>query len=348
MQLMPRPRPKYLHRTVNRHDTVVWYVHVPGHKRVRIRSPQGTAEFYAEVEAAVALKSVEPVARSGKGSLAWLVDRYRESPAWGSLSFATQRQRNNFFRQILAKDGDKPFAAVQRKHIMAARDKRQKTPHQANCLVKALRGLFQWALDAELVKTDPTATVKMIKAKSEGFKVWTVAEVVAFEAHWAVGTRERLALDVLLYTGLRRGDACRLGRPHIRRVDGVEYFRIKTEKYGVWVDAPILPPLARSIAVAPTGDLTFIATQAKRPYTKESFGNWFREACDAAGLPDCAAHGLRKAGAARSAENGATTTQLKALFGWTDDKMPNLYTRSAERARVASDASATLARRNRE
>ncbi|MBP1183004.1 hypothetical protein JOE48_004968 [Methylobacterium sp. PvR107] len=31
-----------------------------------------------------------------------------------------------------------------------------------------------------------------------------------------MGTRERLALDRLLYSGLRRGDAVRVARPHVR------------------------------------------------------------------------------------------------------------------------------------
>ena len=72
-------------------------------------------------------------------------------------------------------------------------------------------------------------------------------------------------------------------------------------------EAPFLPPLARSIDAAPTGDLAFIAGERGKPMTKESFGNWFREACQSAGVPG-SAHGLRRAGPTRAAENGATTT----------------------------------------
>jgi hypothetical protein len=43
-----------------------------------------------------------------------------------------------------------------------------------------------------------------------------------------------------------------------------------------------------------------------KPFTAAGFGNWFREQCDAAGLPQCSAHGLRKAAAVRHAINGAT------------------------------------------
>lgn len=141
-----------------------------------------------------------------------------------------------------------------------------------------------------------------------GHHVWTDEECAAFERRWARGTRERLAFDLLLYTGLRRGDAVRLGRPHVR--SGIA--TIRTEKIGEMVTIPVLPPLLESIDAGPVGELTFICGVAGRPMTKESFGNFFREACSKAGVPG-SAHGLRKAGATRAANNGATEAQL-ALF----------------------------------
>ncbi|WP_375692670.1 tyrosine-type recombinase/integrase, partial [Bartonella sp. AP258QHHD] len=70
---------------------------------------------------------------------------------------------------------------------------------------------------------------------------------------------------------------------------------------------------------------------------KESFGNLFREACNAAGIKK-SAHGLRKLAATRAANAGATVSQMKALFGWTEDKMASLYTKTADRKRLAIEA----------
>jgi hypothetical protein len=50
------------------------------------------------------------------------------------------------------------------------------------------------------------------------------------------------------------------------------------------------------------------------------------------------AHGVRKIAATTAANNGATTSQLKALFGWTSDAMPTLYTRAADRERLGREA----------
>jgi hypothetical protein len=69
-----------------------------------------------------------------------------------------------------------------------------------------------------------------------------------------------------------------------------------------------------------------------------------RDWCDQAGLPQCSAHGLRKAAATVAAENGATSQQLMAIFGWLTLKEAELYTRTAERRRMAGDAMGLLVR----
>lgn len=42
-----------------------------------------------------------------------------------------------------------------------------------------------------------------------------MAEVEAFEARHPIGTMARLAMDLFLYTGLRRSDVVRVGPQHI-------------------------------------------------------------------------------------------------------------------------------------
>ena len=42
--------------------------------------------------------------------------------------------------------------------------------------------------------------------------------------------------------------------------------------------------VAEALAAGPTGDLAFIVGERRQPLTKESFGNFFRAACDAAGV----------------------------------------------------------------
>ena len=204
-----------------------------------------------------------------------------------------------------------------------------------------MRGLFRWAAKAGHVKVDPTLGVENpARPKGDGFLPWTEGHVAAYERRWPIGTRQRVWLDVLLYTGLRRGDAVRFGRQHVR--DGIG--TIKTEKSGftVAVTLPILPVLANTLAAGPCGDLTFISGERGQPLTKESFGNVFRQACSDAGVPG-SAHGVRKIAATRAANAGATVAQLEAIFGWSGGTMASLYTRSADRQRLAIEAMHKLA-----
>src|SRR5262245_15221716 len=83
---------------------------------------------------------------------------------------------------------------------------------------------------------------------------------------------------------------------------------------------PILPTLDEILQAGPCADLAFICGENGRPLTKESFGNVFRDACNAAGVTK-SAHGVRKIGATRAANNGATVAELEAIFGWNGGRM---------------------------
>ena len=344
---MPRPRPPHLHRQVTQHGKTVWYVRIGKGPRIRIRAAFGTPEFDTEYQAALAgLPALQTSKNDGTatGSLAWLIERYRETTAWTGLSMATRRQRENIFEHVLKSAGRQPFGKITTANIMAGRDRRAATPAQSRNFLDAMRGLFRWAVKARLVKSDPTSGVdNPPRPKTDGFAVWSDDDIVAYEKRWSIGTRQRVWLDVLVYTGLRRGDAVRFGRPHVRNGVGT----IKTEKTETVVTLPILPVLSKTLDAGPCGDLTFIAGENGRPLTKESFGNLFRKACREAGLRSRSAHGLRKAAATRAANAGATVAQLEAIFGWNGGTMASLYTRAADRRRLAIEAMSKLeARRN--
>jgi integrase len=315
----------------------VWVVRIGKGRRIRIRAEFGTSEFDTEYQAAIAASTV-PRAKKGPsaGSLSWLIDRYREKSAeWESFSPATRRQRENIFHQVIETAGDQPVAKITTETIMAGRDRRKATPFQARHFLDTMRGLFRWAVKAGVgVKVDPTIGVdNPVQETGDGFPPWDEDDVARYEARWPIGTREPIWLDVLMFTGLRRGDAVRLGRQHVR--DGVATIKTEKSKGKIEVTLPILPVLTETLAAGPIGDLTFIINANDRPFKKESFGNAFKEACLKAGITNRSAHGLRKIAATRAANNGATEHALKAIFGWTTGRMAGLYTRDADRRRLA-------------
>ncbi|GJD44826.1 hypothetical protein AFCDBAGC_2695 [Methylobacterium cerastii] len=277
---MPRPRPPFLLRETSRHGNVVWYVRRGAGPRIRLRAEYGSTAFWEEYRAAVDGRAlVEPATPApGAGTLKWLIERYMLHSAWTKdLSIATRGQRSGILKATVAIAGHEPVSAINKRSIQEGMERRREKPHGANNWLKTMRGLFAWAVEHGHATSDPTHAVKLLGGPNDrnGFHTWTEEEVARFEARWPLGTRERVALDVLLYTGLRRGDAARIGRPHLR--NGV--LRLATEKTSQDVSIRVLPALAATLAAGPVGDLTFIAGERGRPMTKESFGNWFREAC---------------------------------------------------------------------
>jgi hypothetical protein len=92
------------------------------------------------------------------------------------------------------------------------------------------------------------------------------------------------------------------------------------------------------------GRETFLITQYGKAFTAKGFGNRFRVWCDRAGLTECSAHGIRKCSATRAAENGATTHELMAMYGWLTTKEAERYTRAASRRKLGRKGATFLKR----
>jgi integrase len=148
-----------------------------------------------------------------------------------------------------------------------------------------------------------------------------------------VGSRARLALALLLYTGQRRSDVVRMGRQHVR--DGL--LHVRQQKTAVELVIPVHSDLAELVAGA-TDRLTFLVNDWGRPFTVGSFSNWFRAQCDMANLRHCSAHGLRKAAARRLAEAGCTEHEIAAITGHASLREVARYTRAADQRRLADAA----------
>jgi integrase len=349
--LMTRPNWAALERRVSRHGKVCWYVRIGHGERTRLLSALSTPEFRAEYEVAfaAALKGEKPPKPKDKGpssgTLNWLWAQYSKSSAWGSLSLSTQRQRENIMKHVLASAGAIGVEKITKAIVVAGRERRQKTPSQANNYLNCLRSLFAWAVESEFMPANPTDGVaNLTRPKSGGFPEWTEEDVAKYEAYWKLGTRERLAFAVHLYTGLRRGDAVRLGRQHFKK--GV--IEIKAEKNGVDLTIPIHPRLVEAIKACPISNLHILEkSNGKNWGSKESYGNTFHEWALQAGVVAKGqpknSHGIRKCAATRVAEAGASELELMALFGWTDPGMARLYTKSANAKQLALQAASKVA-----
>ena len=239
---------------------------------------------------------------------------------------------------------ERPYATLRPEHLRVIRDDRADTPQAANNMLKSIKALYAYAVRYGLAETNPALGVEFLASRNpDGYHTWSREEVAQFEARWPIGTKQRLALALLLYTGRRRGDVVQLGRQHVR--DG--WIVMREQKRGKGqaakvVEIPLIGALQRIIDASPTGELAFLVTAFGKPYTANGFGNWFREACSEAGLPHCSAHGLRKAMMTFLAEQGATAQMVQAMGGWTSLAEPTRYTRAVDRRRLAGEAGAMI------
>jgi integrase len=319
-----------------------YYFRRPGSPRLRLPGIPGSAEFMKAYEAAlVDLPRVEiGASRTKSGTVNDLIVRYYGSAEFThALSPATQNYRRNILERFREPRGDRPVNLIEQRHIAGILEQIKK-PHARKSWLKAIRGLMKYAVQISMIARDPTADIKLVKLpKSEGHKTWGESEVEAFRAKHPLGTRPRLALELLLNTVQRRGDVVRMGRQHIR--NGEIY--VKQRKTGVELSLPVLPELVTAIAAMPSDHLTFLTTISGKPFSDAGFGNWFRECCDEAGLKGYSAHGLRKAGCVRLAEAGCSANVIASWSGHLTLAEVARYTRAADQKRLARSALDKLA-----
>ncbi|WP_455482537.1 tyrosine-type recombinase/integrase [Bartonella sp. B35(2025)] len=335
---MPKRRPPYLVRECIRHGKIIWYVRIGHGSRFRIEGTYGTQEFVDNYTLAIKEEqngSSKTTKRTKltEGSFDWLLNQYLQSMQWHNQSESTQKVKYRILNNVSKLIGDRSYKSIEKQHILDAVDRRRNTPAAARHFLTALNGLFNWAVDNALLSKNPALNIKAPKSfNPNGFTPWLEEDIDKYYRRWPHGTHERVWIDVLLYTGLRRGDAVRIGWKDV--TDNVIYLKTEKSQFKTDVFLPILPELTETLKIGPIGDETFICGKSGNKLVKESFGNLFREACNAAGIKK-SAHGLRKLAATRAANSGATVSQLKAIFGWTEDSMTSLYTKTADRKRLA-------------
>lgn len=364
---MARPRsrhnrflPKHVYVFQSQHGAERLRFMCKGLKGGYFRNPFGTKEFQEEYEAFLGAKPRAPkpiVSRSVPGSLDELIDAYLSVPSRLGPSQVTQDKVRAVIEDFRQGRGDRPvrlitFEAIDK--IVAKKmvktgigNKTKGGPHAARKLRKELIRLFDFAVKKGMLRDNPARLAEKVKQpvgeKSKGFHSWTEAEIDRYRAFHQLGTRERLAMELLLWTDQRRGDVVKMGKAQIER-GRIPVIQEKTGKT-LWIAMP--PQLLEAIvAMRPedTSPFCFLITKRGGPFTKESFGNWFKKACVAAGLPHCTAHGLRKATLRRMAELELANKSMKSVSGQTRDETLAMYIEDANQTRLADSAITALAR----
>lgn len=198
--------------------------------------------------------------------------------------------------------------------------------------------LFRFGVKQEWIDKNPVDSAERVDHEEVGFYRWTEDDITKYRAHWPLGSKPRLAMELVLWTGARRGNAHRAAPP---KNGVINFVAVKTKKE---VDVPVAPALQQAIDAMPAiGMTTLLVTAYGHPFTAAGLGQRFKAWCVKAGLPQCTLHGLRKALARRAAEIGVEQQGIKALGQWSNDRQAALYIEGANRNRLMAGALAEVA-----
>jgi integrase len=329
-----RVRLPFIHEYKDRHSRVRRYFRQRGKPLIPLPGAPGSPEFMTAYNAACAAMTVREIgsAKSLPGTVSTTIAAYYRDNRFTALATDTQKLRRGILENFRAEHGDKRLAGLQKQHVAVILG--AKKPFAARNWLTALRGLMQFAVATGLIGSDPTAGFELIKAKAGRIHTWTEAEIEQFEVCHSVGSRPRLAMALMLYTGQRRSDVVRMGPQHIRK--GV--FTVTQQKTGTELLIPVHPRLAEIISATECGHLAFLVTSAGAPFSAGGFGHSFSSWCREAGLRQCSAHGLRKAACRRLAEIGCSAPEIAAISGHKTLREVQRYIEEANEAHLADAA----------
>lgn len=335
---MTRRKKQFPHVTPNPVKGKVYWRFRRNGFSTNIPGPYGSPEFLAAYEAALAGSKASSASTALAGTLAWLIEQYLRSLRFQNLSDSRKRTIRLELDWLRKEAGKYQFERLEVRHVEALMSKK-KGPTAANTVKKNLSMLFNFAAKKlGYTGPNPARHAERMKTNPDGFHTWTDAEVNRFLERHGPGTKARLVMLLALNTGMARQDLARVGRQHVK-AGRIAYRRHKT---AVAADMPILPELAEELRHVPK-DRMLLVTQDKsdKPYAVESLGNWFRDRCAEANVPG-SLHGLRKAGATRLADAGATEWEIASYLAHSDTTQAAVYTKKANRARLTDSGFAKL------
>jgi integrase len=299
--------------------------------------PPGSRQFMAAYEAGF----VAPKAKKGKhgdGTIGALVIGFYQSSGFKNLAPSSQQRYRLVLDKFAQKDGHRLVRDMPRRVAISIIEEIGETaPGMANLSASVMRRLFAYAIGKELRKDNPFSGIEPYRLGSH--HTWSEAEIATYRAAWPIGTRERLAFDLLLYTGQRVGDVAAMRRSDLR--NGV--IHVTTEKTGAELDISLHPDLLRSIKACAAQGLTLIGSPHGRPMSAKALSAMVTRAALAAGLSKkCVPHRLRKSAMRRLAEYGSTSKEIASMSGHRSLKEIERYTDAADQAHLARSAVARI------
>ncbi len=317
-------------KPVKAKGVIYWYYRRDG-MRQRVAGRAGTPEFLENYNRIHAAFEAEPRSGAAAETFASLIAAYLSSPEYDELGDRAKKEYRWYLDRMRERFGHLSYRSMSRRFVIGYRDGMAATPSKANHAIKVLRRLLSYAMDRELIKTNPAAGVKELRT-GDGWQPWPEAALERF--HKEARGAARVAGMLALYTGQRKGDVLAMRWGDIP--DGG--IRVKQAKTGAELFIPIHPTLAAELAHIEKRGLAIVGRQDGRPYTDGGFNAVWRREKARLGLDGVQFHGLRKNAVAALYEAQCTPQEVQAITGHASLEMVAHYGKGANQTRMATQA----------
>jgi integrase len=212
------------------------------------------------------------------------------------------------------------------RHVAALKNHMEDTPNMANRVISFLRMVFAYALEQQLVDSNPCTGIRRHVEKKRDRYI-TDGE---FQAICSVASENmRVVYEMCYLTGQRIGDVLAIRLADISE-EGIAFAQQKTGARLVVRMTPDLDSLIKRIKALPRrvrGLTLFTARSSGKPISYETVKDAFRKDCAKAGVTGATLHDLRAKSLTDTDKQG---NDAQKLGGHSDAKMTQRYLRLRE------------------
>lgn len=276
--------PTHIDRSTDKSGRLHLYYRRRRRARIPLHGEEGTPEFEASYRIAQRIDAlfwrISKRKQPARHTLEGVAAGYFKSDQFAALAPATRVTYQRAIHHVVAHDtlSGIPVRKLAPTHVRRFLICKVGTPAAQSDALKKLRLLFSVAIARGWCARDPTETIHLPSSNHRA--AWTTGEIATFQAHWRIGSRERLGFDLLLRAKLR----------------GHEIVTTTIGQLTRWNIPPAHPRLPRreQSTIADRHEYA-LATARGRPFSAAGFGKFMARAIADAGLPvQCVADSLRR------------------------------------------------------
>jgi len=268
------------------------------------------------------LEYAKQIEQRSLGGMAGLIDE--------ALKHMSKKLKPNTILQYEAagerlKDAFAEFAPreVLPRHVAALKMHMSETPNMSNRVISVLRGVFSYALEKQMVDSNPCTGIKRHQENKRDRYI-TDAEFEAILKNSS--DNMRVIYEMCYLTGQRIGDVLAIRLSDIS-ADGIAFKQEKTSARLIVRMSPDLEDLIARVKALPRkirGMTLFCSPRGGKPVHYSSVKDAFREGCKKAGVLHATIHDLRAKSLTDTDDQG---NDAQKLGGHTDAKMTARYLR---------------------